>query len=72
MLSAVLILFIMMTADTVLWVKSTHDVHLGLLWVEDVRAVVGALVRVWLVWLIFALLWRDYHSRVAMATRYIL
>ena len=62
MLSAVLILFIMMTADTVLWVKSTHDVHLGLLWVEDVRAVVGALVRVWLVWLIFALLWRDYHS----------
>ena len=61
-----------MTADAVLWVETAHNVHLGLLFVEEVRAAVGALVGVWLVWLIFALLGRDNHGRVAMAAWYIL
>ena len=62
MLAAVFILFIMMTADAVLWVETAHDVHLGLLFIEEVRAAVGTLVGVWLVWLIFALLGRDNHG----------
>ena len=52
----------MMTADAVLWVETAHDVHLGLLFIEEVRAAVGALVGIWLVWLIFALLRRDNHG----------